>query len=131
MEPLILICEGCRVRIRAADPATDRSPPAGVPEHPQHPVAHLRHRRLVGDHEEPAPGIAQDRLDVLLQVADDPALMAEERLQQLGDGRGVVGVRDPGRRRRHSATPQCSAAAMASAPAQATRSSTGTYSSTV
>src|SRR6185437_5194979 len=85
---------------------------------------------LVGHHEEPAARVAQDRLDVLLQVAHHPALVAEERLQELGDRLGVVGVRDPGGRR-HSAAPQCSTAAIASAPAQATRSSTGTYSSTV
>src|SRR6185312_4559342 len=90
-----------------------------------------RDRGLVGHHEEPAAGVAQDRLDVLLQVAHHAALVAEERLQERRDRRRVVGVRDPGRLRRHSATPQCSTAAIARAPAHATRSSTGTYSSTV
>src|SRR5436190_12610258 len=95
------------------------------------PDRRCRDGGLVCDHEEPAARVAQDRLDVLLQVAHYAALVAEERLQERGDRRRVVAVRDPGRRGRHSATPQCLTAAMASAPAHATRSSTGTYSSTV
>src|SRR4029079_19330245 len=88
---------------------------------------------IAGQGEEAAAGIDQDRVHVLVEMLDHPALVAEERAQQPRDQRRV---RQSGHPRHlvacaHSATPQWRTAASASPWAQRTRSSTGTYSSTV